>query len=207
LSPRRRQHERTHATRTALIAAGRRLFGERGYDAVPAEQIVATAGLTRGALRHHFGDKRALFRAVFEQVEAEVTSRVAGSAPSAATDTWTVIDRGLTTFLDSCQDREVRQITLIDAPAVLGWATWRGIEAEYGLGLIKALIERAIREGILAPQPVDVLAHLLLGATIEAALLIAQAADRKQARITAEQALRALIDGLRTDPGEGAPRN
>jgi AcrR family transcriptional regulator len=190
-----RQEERTRATRQALVAAGRRLFAEHGYAAVTAEQVVAAAGLTRGALRHHFGDKRELFRAVFEQLEGEITARVAARLTDSG-DTWSAVQRGVVAFLDTCEDPEVLRIALTDAPAVLGWATWRAVEADHGLGLITAGIEAAIAEGILPPQPVDVLAHLVLAAIIEAALVIAQAPDRAGARADAERTLVALLAGL-----------
>jgi AcrR family transcriptional regulator len=210
MSPRRRQQDRTRATRKALIAATRPLFAERGYAAVPAEEIVAAAGLTRGALRHHFGDKKELFRAVFEQLESEITESV-GAALAGTDDTWTAATRGLTAFLDACQDPEVIQIALTDAPAVLGWADWRAIEANHGLGLITAGLNQAMAEGILTPYPVDVLAHLILSAVIEAALLIAHATDRRTARADAERTLLALLTGLRapqtpTRPPPGWPR-
>jgi AcrR family transcriptional regulator len=199
MSPRRRQQDRTRATQQALIAVARPLFAERGYAAVPAEEIVAAAGLTRGALRHHFGDKKELFRAVFEQLESEITDSV-GAALVGADGSWTAATTGLTAFLDACQDPEVIQIALTDAPAVLGWADWRAIESNYGLGLITAGLHQAMAEGILTPQPLDVLAHLILSAIIEAALLIAQAADRSAARADAEHTLLALLTGLRA-PG------
>jgi len=192
----RSQHERTRATRTALMTAGRTLFAQRGYAAVPAEEIVAAAGLTRGALQHHFGDKKELFRAVFEQVESELPSRV-GAAVTGQPDSWAATTAGLRAFLDACQEPEILQIALTDAPAVLGWAEWRAIETRYGLGLIQAALEQAMIEGVITRQPVDVLAHLVLSAVIEAALLIANASDRDAARVRAEHALRALLDGLR----------
>jgi AcrR family transcriptional regulator len=195
MSPRQRQEDRTRATRQALVGAGRALFAEHGYAAVTAEQVVAAAGLTRGALRHHFGDKRELFRAVFEQLEGEITARVAETVAGSG-DTWAAVRRGVPAFLDTCEDPEVLQIALTDAPAVLGWAAWRAIEADHGLGLITAGIEAAVAEGILPPQPVDVLAHLVLAAIIEAALVIAQAPDRAGARAAAERTLLALLAGL-----------
>jgi AcrR family transcriptional regulator len=195
-APRQRQEDRTRATRAALIAAARRLFADRGYTAVTGEDIVAAAGLTRGALRHHFGDKRALFRAVLEQVEGEITDRVVAAAASGAdTDPWAVLRRGLAAFLDICEEPEIVQIALTDAPAVLGWAYWRAIEADHGLGLITAALEAAAAGLRPPPQPVGVLAHLVLAATIEAALLIARAPDRRSARASAEQALLALLAG------------
>lgn len=196
MSPRRRQQDRSRATQEALIAAARPLFAERGYAAVPAEEIVAAAGLTRGALRHHFGDKRELFRAVFEQLESEITDQVAAAIADAA-DSRTAATTGLTAFLDACQDPEVIQIALTDAPAVLGWAAWRSIETEYGLGLITAGLDQAMADGVITPQPVDVLARLILSAVIEAALLIAQAPDDSTARADSEHALLALLTGLR----------
>ena len=195
--PRRTQQDRTRRTQQVLIATARRLFAERGF--VPAEEIVAVAGLTRGALHHHFGDKKQLFRAMFEQLEAEITERVAAAIGNAG-DSWTAATSGLSAFLDVCQEPEVVQIALTDAPAVLGWADWRAIEADHGLGLIKAGLELAIAERVLAPQPVDVLAHLILSAAIEAALLIARAPDHAAARADAERTLLALLTGLRTSP-------
>lgn len=196
MSAPRTQQERTRATRAALLTAGRTLFAQCGYAAVPAEEIVAAAGLTRGALQHHFGDKKELFRAVFEQVESEVPARVS-AAVTGQPDSWAAATAGLTAFLDACQDPEILQIALTDAPAVLGWAEWRAIETRHGLGLIQAVLEQAMAEGVITRQPVDVLAHLVLSAVIEAALLIAHATDHDTARARAERALRALLDGLR----------
>jgi AcrR family transcriptional regulator len=195
---RRRQEERSQATRAALVGHARRLFAERGYAAVPADEVVAAAGVTRGALYHHYGDKQGLFRAVFEEIEGEVSEQVV-EAIAGETDLWQLMLRGLAAFLDACERPEVVQIGLTDAPAVLGWQTWRAIEAEYGLGLIIALLERAIEEGKIAPQPVPVLAQVVLGALIEAALLIAAAEDREAARASAERSVQALVSGLLVD--------
>ena len=201
MTQRRRQAERSQSTRQALIAVARALFAERGYASVSAEEIVAAAGLTRGALGHHFGDKQGLFMAVFEQVEGEVTERIL-SGLGEVDDAWSGLVRGFACFLDACEDQEVVQIALTDAPAVLGWANWRAIEAEHGLGLVVAGLEQAMAEGLVARQPVDVLARLLLSAAIEAALLVEQvsdrAADRTAMRAAAERALLALVKGLRT---------
>jgi AcrR family transcriptional regulator len=132
--PRRSQEERSRSTRAALVATARGLFAERGYAQVPAEEIVTAAGVTRGALYHHFSDKRGLFRAVFEELEGEMTAEVAG-AIAAAPDRSSGMVVGLARFLDVCQRPEVVRIALTDAPAVLGWGTWRAIESRHGLGL------------------------------------------------------------------------
>jgi AcrR family transcriptional regulator len=191
----RRQEERSQATRAALVESARRLFAERGYANVPADEVVAAAGVTRGALYHHYGDKQGLFRAVFEEIEREVAERVV-AAIAGESDLWQLMLRGLAAFLDACERPEVVRIALTDAPAVLGWQTWREIEAAHGLGLIRALLERAVAEGVIAPQPVPVLAQIVLGALIEAALLIASAEDRAAARTEAEHSVRTLVGGL-----------
>jgi AcrR family transcriptional regulator len=196
VTQRRRQQDRTRATRAALIRTARQLFAQRGYYAVPAEDIVAAAGLTRGALQHHFGDKQALFRAAFEQLEADISAQLA-AAVAGAPDAWAAATAALGAFLDACERPEVIQIALTDAPAVLGWATWRAVEAEHGLGLITVGLGQAMADGVLVKQPVDVLAHLILSAVIEAALLIANAPNHRAAREDAEGTLLTLLAGLR----------
>lgn len=173
------------------MATARGLFAERGYANVSADDIVSAAGLTRGALHHHFGDKAGLFRAVFEQLEAQMSAELT-AALAATEDTVTGMAVGLGAFLDICQRPEVLQIGLTDAPTVLGWETWRAIEAQYGLGLITELIERAVAEGAVITQPPEVLAHLVLSVTTEAALLIANGTDRA----AVEPALLTMLSGL-----------
>jgi AcrR family transcriptional regulator len=193
---RRTQAERTGATRETLIAAARRLFTERGYDDVATEEIVRAAGVSRGALYHHFGGKAGLLEAAYEQLEAESTERVArivlGSdleSPLAA------MRAGIGAFLDECAEPELRQIALRDAPAVLGWDRWREIGAANGLGLIEASLTAAIEAGEIRPLPVKPMAHLLLGALDEAAMLVARSADpASRAEVTA--VLLALLEGF-----------
>lgn len=181
------------------MATARRLFAERGYAHVPAAEIVTAAGVTRGALYHHFADKQELFRAVFEELESEVTAEIA-TAIAAAPDRAAGMVVGLGRFLDVCQRPEVTRIALTDAPAVLGWKSWREIEAQHGLGVITHSLQAAATEGLLVDAPVPVLAQLVLSAVIEAALLIAHAADPGAARAEAEQALLALLSGMVRQP-------
>ena len=188
MPPRRRsQPERSAATRAALLDAGRALFTEPGVGQVSAEQIVAAAGVTRGALYHHFQDKNDLFRAVFEQLETELTEQLRpaleGSEPTAA----------LGAFLDACQRPEVRRIALTDAPAVLGWQEWRAIEMRHGLGLIADRMRALAGLGAPLAAPPDLLAPMLFSATLEAALLIAAAPDPARVRAEVEHALGVLL--------------
>jgi AcrR family transcriptional regulator len=194
--------ERAEATRNALVAAARRLFVERGYHATGTEDIVALAGVgTRGALYHHFAEKKALFVAVFNAVAEDLVA-AAGTTiedgPPLA-----MLRAGLLGFLDASLTPEVQRIMLIDGPAVLGWQEWRTIEEHYGLGGVRAMLELAVADGSLPAQPVDVLAHLLLATSDEAALYIANADDPAAARDDAVIALDRLINGLQA--GERLP--
>jgi AcrR family transcriptional regulator len=184
------------ATRAQLIATARALFGERGYAAVGTEEIVRSAGVTRGALYHHFDGKADLFRAVFEEMEAELAERIAGEALSQP-DAWEAHLAAVEFFLDACQDPEVQRIALVDAPSVLGWKTWREIEARYWLGLIKVSLQALMDAGLIAEQPVDPLAQTMLGALTEAGLYVAGADDVTAARADMSTVVRRLLEGLR----------
>jgi AcrR family transcriptional regulator len=195
-TPARTQVERSESTRAALIAAARPLFAERGFAGVGAEEIVRAAGLTRGALYHHFGGKRGLFEAVYEQIEYELAERI-GTEALAAADPLEAMRLGTEMFLDACLEQEVQRILLLDAPAVLGWERWREIGAEAGLGRIEAIMQAAVDAGTIAPQPVKPLAHVVMGALDEAAMLVARADDPAQARVEVAATLNSLLEGLR----------
>lgn len=192
----RRKAEQSEATQAALVAAARELFAQRGYGAVGTEEIVRAAGVTRGALYHHFGAKEDLFRAVYEEVEAELVQRIATEAMTAA-DPLEALAAGAHAVLEACEDPAVQRIALIDAPSVLGWEAWREIGMRYGLGLVEATLQAAIDAGVLAPQPVRPLAHLLLGAIDEGAMLVARADDIAAARAEVSASIAGLLDALR----------
>ena len=193
-----RQSERSTATRGRLIAAARGLFAERPYAEVATEEIVRRAEVTRGALYHHFTDKRDLFRAVHEQMEAEVVERIGRElADTASGDPIEGLRTGVRSYLDACADPSFARITLIDAPAVLGWAEWRRIDGEHALKLIMLGLEGAMDAGALRRQPVPPLAQLLLATMGEAGLVIANAADPAATRLEIEGALLAWLDGMR----------
>jgi AcrR family transcriptional regulator len=195
-----RQAERSEATRKALVDVGRKLFAKRGYADVGTEEIVRRAGVTRGALYHHFSGKEDLFRAVAEQVEEEMT-RKSAEAALAHEDPWEQQRAGWEAFLDACLDPAVQRIILLDAPSVLGPKVWREIASKYGLALVQFGITSLIDAGLIAKQPVDPLAHLVIGALSEAAVVIAQAEDTEAARTEMGAALERLMTGLRVDSG------
>jgi AcrR family transcriptional regulator len=191
---------RSEATRKALVDVGRKLFAKRGYADVGTEEIVRRAGVTRGALYHHFTGKEDLFRAVAEQVEEEMT-RKSAEAALAHEDPWEQQRAGWEAFLDACLDPAVQRIILLDAPSVLGPKEWREIASRYGLALVQFGIQSLIDAGLIAKQPVDPLAHLVIGALSEAAVVIAQAEDTTAARAEMGAALERLMAGLRVDSG------
>jgi AcrR family transcriptional regulator len=206
-----RQAERSDATRKALVDVARKLFARRGYTDVGTEEIVRRAGVTRGALYHHFSGKEDLFRAVAEQVEEEMT-RKSAQAALAHSDPWEQQKAGWDAFLDACLDPAVQRIILLDAPSVLGPKAWREIAAKYGLALVQFGIQSLIEAGLIEDQPVDPLAHLVIGALSEAAVVIAQSEDTQAARAEMGAAIERLMLGLRVDPGatrsgtQAAPR-
>jgi AcrR family transcriptional regulator len=197
MNVKRTQVERSEATRAALIAAARELFGERGYGAVGTEEIVARAGVTRGALYHQFTDKRDLFRAVLEALEEEVIARLGEQVVAKASSAAEALAATMSAWLDVCDEPDVQRIMLLDAPGVLGWDEWREIGHRYALGEAMGLLEAAMEAGDLARQPVRPLAHVVVGALDEAALYVARAEDRPRARAEMTGVLERLIAGLR----------
>ena len=191
----RRQAERTAATRRALLDAARALFAARGYARTAREDIVGAAGVTRGALHHHFTNKEGLFRAVFEETEEVLAGRILAAAADAR-DEADALRRGCAAFLDAATDPAIQQIILIDAPAVLGWQEWRALDEVYGLGLVRDGLGMAMEAGQIRRQPVAPLAHLLLGALNEAALYIAGADDPGLAREQMGGVVDRMLDGL-----------
>jgi AcrR family transcriptional regulator len=197
-----RQAERSEATRARLLRAARDLFAKRGYADVGTEEIVRRARVTRGALYHHFADKQDLFRAVHEQLERELTERIAaqlaaGAGDGVQGDPIELLVQATRTFLDACIDPATSRITLLEAPSVLGWREWREIDERYGLGLTIVALEGAMEAGSLRRQPVRPLAQLLVAALGEAGIAIAQSDDPGATREEMETALLSLLEGLR----------
>jgi AcrR family transcriptional regulator len=193
---RRSQAERSQATRETLIAAARKLFAERGYAAVGTEEIARSGGVTRGALYHHFDGKRELLEAAYEQVEGELTQRIAEGALSGS-DPLGAMRAGTEEFLKECLRPEVQRIIMLDAPAVLGWTRWREIASAHGLGLIEASLQAAMDAGQIEEQPSKPLAHVLMGALDEAAMLVARSEDPEGTRIEVAATLNRILEGLR----------
>ena len=187
--------EQGQATRAALIGVATELFAENGYDGTAIPAVLDAAGVSRGALYHHFASKEALFEAVLQAVEAQATLKVTRAA-GAATDPLDGLRRGCAAYLAMCRDPVVRQISLIDAPAVVGWERWREIDEQHAFGLVKAAIAAIAADGRVKPELVDVLAHMVLAALLEVALLVARADEGRIAIRRGQAAIDELLTAL-----------
>lgn len=194
---RRSQAERTAATRRALVGAATGLFAERGYVDTAREAICKEAGVTRGALDHHFDGKKGLFRAVVEDVEGRLNQRIAEAAMAKA-DPLEGLRAGCHAYLDAATDPEVRRIILLDARSVLGWDAWQEIHAEYGLKLTVEGIKAAMAAGRVRERNPEPLAHVLLAALNEAVLYVATADDTETARAEAQETADRVLDAVLT---------
>ncbi|MEA2346434.1 MAG: hypothetical protein QOG62_221 [Thermoleophilaceae bacterium] len=196
MTERTRQEQRSDETRAALMDAARELFTDPGYYNVGTEEIVKKARVTRGALYHHFEDKKDLFRAVHEANEEKLVMALAAKVEG-ITDPIELLTQGVKSFLDACEDPALSRIGLIDAPGVLGWPEWRAIDEKYGLGLVTGVLQVAMDAGLIAPLPVSTIGHLMLAAMGEAAIMMAQSEDPVAARAEVEESLLALLHGLK----------
>lgn len=186
---------RAAETRLQLVEVGRRLFAERGFAGTSTEEIVVQAGVTRGALYYHFESKEDLFRAVFVAEEEALNERLTAVAMNGS-EPWHGLVAGCSAFLDASLDPAMQRITLIDAPSVLGWVVWRELGSQHLFGLLATGLHWAMATGEIEDQPVIPLAHLLLGALNEGALLIARADDRATARDQVGAGISRLLAGL-----------
>ncbi|MGB5903914.1 MAG: TetR/AcrR family transcriptional regulator [Xanthobacteraceae bacterium] len=195
--PQRTQADRTAATRTALIEAGRTLFAMHGFAGVGTETLVRKAGVSRGALYHQFGDKTGLFADVLAEIESEVARNLAAVMLAGdQNDFVAAMMRAVDAWLDACESPQVQRIVLIDGPSVLGWARWREICQLHILGLIEAVLAKGAEDGKLHPLPAKPLAHILLAIADEAALYVHTGRDRIAARAEVVQIFEPLIRAL-----------
>jgi AcrR family transcriptional regulator len=190
--------EKGKATRERLVAAGRELFGERGYEGTSIESILEAADVRRGALYHHFESKQELFDAVLDRVVVEIAHEVRRAAGAQA-DPADALRAGCNAWLKMALDPAIQRIALIDPPSVVGWTRWRAIDEEHTLGGLRRNLQLIDEQGRLAPGDVDLLAHMVLAAVTEAALMIARAEKPRAALKTGQATVDTLLDGLITD--------
>ncbi len=193
--------EQSEFTRAALLKSARELFTEHGYADTATEDIAQRAGVPRGAIYYQFRDKSGLFRAVLEDLNLNIVKKVMSTIQSGQggpEDLWdNRVHAGTEAYLDACLDPTVQRIALIEASAVLGWEEHRDLDEKSGLGLIRGTLQEVLEAGLIAPQPLEPLAYLVLGAITEAVMYIARADDVSSARKEMGTSLEHLFDGLR----------
>jgi AcrR family transcriptional regulator len=195
---RQTQAERSESTRAALLSAARVLFAAHGYAGASSETIVAAAGVSRGALQHHFVDKHSLFLAVYEQVETEVVTATAEAGIAAGhEDPLEALRAGCHAYLDAVLDPAVQRICAIDGPAVLSPDIRNEITDRYALGLVRETVQLAVEQGEIADVPIEPLTRMLLAAVIAAAQFVATAADVVAARAEAGRTVDLLLSNLK----------
>jgi AcrR family transcriptional regulator len=187
--------EQVRQTRAALVAAGRRLFGQDGFAATSVEDLAREARVTTGALYHHFPTKTALFETVFEGVHAELLKASARNA-AGASDELEALSLGFDAFLDAVLEPDVQQILITDAPAVLGLARFTELDERYAFAAIVAALRAATAAGQLSVEDPETVARMLLGALVRGGMLIAGSAEPGQTRDAVARAIRAMLAGL-----------
>jgi AcrR family transcriptional regulator len=192
---RRTQRERSEATTTEVIAAARKLFADAGYAATSLDAIAAEAGMTKGAIYHHFSNKQEVFRAVYE-LERERLAEIEREAYSRKRDPWQGFTAACLAFLEASLDPRVQRITILDAPGALGWEDIRETYGRHALAMMTLALEESMQAGRLRKRPVEPIAVLLHGAIEELAMHIAHAEDQRAALRTASAELKRLLEAV-----------
>ncbi|WP_323641417.1 TetR/AcrR family transcriptional regulator [Pectobacterium carotovorum] len=193
----RRTRAEMEETRATLLATARKVFSERGYADTSMDDLTAQASLTRGALYHHFGDKKGLLAAVVEQIDAEMDERLQVISDTAE-DAWEGFRRRCCAYLEMAREPEIQRIVLRDARAVLGGAS--PDSQRHCVESMQRLIDNLIRQGVVADADPQALASLIYGSLAEAAFWIAEG-EEGNARLTqGVAALELLLRGLLIKP-------
>jgi len=190
------RRDKGKATRDRLVSTARDLFAERGYEGTSIEAVLAAAGVKRGSLYHHFPGKEALFDAVLDGLLRDIADSTEAAARAAGPDPAANLRAGCFCWLHLALDAAIQRIVLVDAPSVVGWRRVRDLDEQHALGRLRANLSRIATGGRLPEDQVDIMAHMLLAALGEAALLIARAEDQRAALVSATAAVTTLIDRL-----------
>jgi AcrR family transcriptional regulator len=197
----------TADTKSALMSAARKLFATQGYHKTSTDQILEVADVSRGSLYHHFSSKQEIFYAVFEDLERELVetferefTETFKPGSSVNQDSWEVLCWVARQYIARvAEDQELRQITIIDAPAVLSWEQWREHEHRLAIADMGSLVEEAVQGGILPPVSPTAIVHLILGALEEGVQYVANAKDREAKLKETQTAITLLLESLRLD--------
>lgn len=186
-------------TQKALKNQARKLFSQKGYSGANTGELVTRAKVTKGALYHHFANKRDLYLAVVEDMEQELVERIE-AAGAAVRDPWKRLQAMCRAYLESCRDPSLTRILVLEAPVVLGWKTWCALEQKYEVAAFARCLKEAGAAGFegATSESAETLAQVILGALTTGARVIATASDAKAARTQVEQTVERLLAGLRS---------
>lgn len=183
------------ATRDQLIEVATSLFTDRGYEGTSIEAVLAAAGVSRGALYHHFAGKEALFRAVLEAISDRITAQVTDAIRD-CTDPVDAVHTGAMAWIDLAGDPVIQRIMLVDAPSVLGWEQWRTMDEGRTVGAMQAMLQAVSDSGRLPGELVEPFSHMILAALDEAAMVVARAPDSRAAVAEGRHAVEELLNRL-----------
>jgi len=181
-----------------ILSIARRSFAEHGYEGTVTDDIIVEAGITKGALYHHFSSKRQLFEAVYRAAEEDVAERIS-QASNLVDEPWDKLLAGCFAYLEICQDPGLRQIMRIDAPAALGLVRWSEIDREYGVERLVPFLKMLQDQGVIRLPVVEAFAWQLTGAMNEATFWIAQHPHPEEAQEQSKEALRLVLQSIRVD--------
>lgn len=183
-------------TQKTLKREARKIFAKKGYSGANTNELVGRARVTKGALYHHFANKRELYHAVVEDMEQELVERIeaAATAAGAGRDPWERLRAMCHAYLDACREPALARMLVLEAPVVLGWKTWCNLEQKYEV----AAFARCLNDAGALNEPAETLAQVILGALTTGARVIATAADPEAARVEVQKTIDRLIAGLRS---------
>jgi AcrR family transcriptional regulator len=188
-------------TQKLLREQARKLFAQKGYSGANTSELVELAQVTKGALYHHFENKRELYLAVVEDMESELVERIE-AAGAAVREPWKRLRAMCRAYLDCCRDPSLTRILVLEAPLVLGWKTWCSLEQKYEVEAFARCLKDAGAAGFTPaapPEAVETLAQVILGALTTGARVIATAADPDAARKQVEKTIQHLLAGLHSN--------
>ena len=183
------------ATQKTLRRQARKLFAQKGYAGANTDELVSRARVTKGALYHHFENKRELYCAVIEEMERELVERIEAAA-AARRDPWERLRAMCGAYLDSCRDPALARMLVLEAPVVLGWKTWCNLEQKYEVAAFARCLKQASAAGARLEEPAETLAQVILGALTTGVRVIATAADPDAARADVQKTIDRLLTGL-----------
>lgn len=189
----RRTRAEMEETRATLLVTARRVFTEHGYADTSMDDLTAQANLTRGALYHHFGDKKGLLAAVVEQIDAETDQRLQAISDTAE-DVWEGFCRRCRAYLEMALEPEIQRIVLRDARAVLGGAS--PDSQRHCVESMRRLIHKLMQQGVVDEADPQALASLIYGSLAEGAFWIADGEDSRARLTRGIAALELLLRGL-----------